>query len=265
MSELIRKITENVERLAELTDDAAKADAMRRYLEVNARFWQYSFNNQFLIAIQRPDATQVAGYHAWINKFGRQVRKGEKGIAIVAPVFKPKGDDGEAKVVWFKTVWVFDVSQTDGDPLPEVPEWKSKERNALLEDRLIAFAASKKIAIQRQDLGGELQGLSMGGTILVDTNAGVKTLVHEIAHEMLHHGSRTDKQTREVEAESVAWVVCQALGVNDLQSPNYLALWDADGAEIKARLSNITATAREIIEAVEMLVGADISVEVEAG
>lgn len=252
------EIANTLTRLSELTDDAAKSEAMAEYFAFSAKFHQYSMNNQFLIAIGFPGATHVAGYKKW-TEFGRFVRKGEKGIPILAPMIvnKKHPEDEDRKVtvcVGFRVVYVFDVSQTDGDDLPETPEWKSPERQEELQAKLIAFATSKDITVKTDDLGGGIQGASFGGVIVLDEGAGTKTLIHEIAHELLHqngNGNGTGKQDREVEAESVAFIVGTHFGLDNLSSPNYLALWNADSKIIAARANNIQKVAHQIISAVE--------------
>ena len=187
---------------------------------------------------------------------GRYVRKGERGIPILAPIFSTitndKGEE-EQRLVGFKVVYVFDVSQTAGEPLPEPPDWKSPEKNAELQERLINFAQSKGIQVQVKSIGRDIQGVSMGGKIILDPQAGTKTLIHEIAHEMLHHVKHvlTDHTYRELEAESVAYVVARHFGLNGLSSPNYNALHGATADLIMEHLERIRNTAAEIINAIE--------------
>ena len=187
---------------------------------------------------------------------GRFVRKGERGIPILAPIFttitNDKGEE-EQRLVGFKVVYVFDVSQTDGEPLPEPPDWKSPEKNAELQERLMLFAQSKGIQVQIKSIGRDIQGVSMGGKVILDPEAGTKTLIHEIAHEMLHHVKHvlTDRTYRELEAESVAYVVARHFGLNGLSSPNYNALHGATADLIMEHLERIRNTAAEIINAIE--------------
>ena len=145
-----------------------------------------------------------------------------------------KGDE-IVQVVNFKTVYVFDIAQTDGDPLPEAPEWISPEKYPELETMLINYARSLHIKVDFEDLSATgAQGYSSGGQITLDPMAGTKTLIHEIAHELLHHTKEARQKSRaeiELEAEAIAYVVARALEIKDLKSPNYLAIWDADGAK----------------------------------
>lgn len=110
----------------------------------------------------------------------------------------------------------------DGDPLPDPPDWKSPEKNAELTELLMDFARSKDITVEVKDLPGEIQGASCGGKIILDPEAGTKTLIHEIAHELLHQvkDGPTDSTIRELEAESVAYVVAKYFGLDGLSNPN---------------------------------------------
>jgi antirestriction protein ArdC len=205
--------------------------------------------------MSQPNASHVAGFKKW-QGMGRCVRKGEHGISILAPIITNfTNDQGEEEhcLVGFKVVFVFDVSQTDGEPLPEPPNWKSPEKSAELQDRLLRFAESKNIQVQIKSIGRDIQGVSLGGKILLDLEAGTKTLIHEIAHEMLHHieGVLTSSTIRELEAESVAYVVAKHFGMNGLSSPNYNALHGATAELIMEHLERIRNTAAEIIKAIE--------------
>jgi hypothetical protein len=249
------KITERIQELAQATDVARVSGEMLRYLDMFSRFHQYSLYNVWLILMSKPDATMVAGFHKWMT-MKRYVRQGEHGIAILAPVLIPEqNEDGiqVEKLVGFKTVYVFDISQTDGEPLPEPPNWRSSVQNALLTKRLMDFAIKGGIRVQVKELQGETQGVSMGGTIILSPQAGTKTLVHEIAHELLHH-----KKTRlmlhaerELEAEAVSYVVGKHFGLDGLSSPNYVALHGANAEMIMEHLECIRNIATQIIQALE--------------
>lgn len=129
-TDLTARITEHIQRLAEATDHAAVSGAMRDYLTACSRFYHYSPFNQLLIQITNPIATHVAGYTTW-QKLNRFVRRGEHGIPILAPcIYKadPDKDDSPKKLQGFRVVYVFDVAQTDGEPLPPPPYWKSPAR-----------------------------------------------------------------------------------------------------------------------------------------
>ena len=245
------KIDQLIDNLCQLTDSAKITETFKAYMDSISRFYHYSYFNSMLIILTKPDATRVAGFHAW-HKFNRFVRKGEHGIPILAPIIiKPKDQpEDQARLVGFKTAYVFDVSQTDGEPLPEAPEWRSPGKLESLHAKLLDFAASKDITVTVESLKNGAMGYSAGGKIVLDVTAGTKTLVHEIAHELLHKRNPIDstRQRKEVEAESVAFVVCSFFGMPDLASPNYLALWEADPKVIKASLAAIQTTARLIID-----------------
>jgi len=254
--DLTAKITKHIQDLAEATDRARISDAMTSFLDSCSRFHQYSYGNVLIIQMTRPDATRVAGYRQW-PKFNRYVRKGEKGIGILAPLmFRVDPDDPENKSTelgGFKVVYVFDVSQTDGEPLPEPPEWKSPEKNARLNRKLTGFAIRHNIVVLEKEQPGEVQGRSLKGTVEIDPSAGTKTLVHEIAHELLHNADapKLHVNIRELEAESVAYVVCKHFGLDGFSSPNYVALHGATSELILSHLDRIRSTAAMIIKAVE--------------
>lgn len=255
-ADLRKQIDNHIKDLARLTDDAARSHAVKSFLDTCARFYNYSLNNQALIAFFCPHASRVAGFRKW-TEFNRFVRKGEQGIPILAPcVYKvdPDLDDSPKKVTGFRVVYVFDVSQTDGEDLPQPPEWKSPARLLQLENSLIEFANSVGITVDRTTLPGETQGKSAGGKIDLAENAGTKTLIHELAHEMLHQQSIAlllNRETKELEAEAVAYVVSSHFGIQDLASPNYLALFQADAEKIMQRYDRIKSTATDIIGAIE--------------
>jgi len=255
-ADLKAKITQRIQELAEATDVARVSAEMQRYLDTCARFHKYSLFNVIQILMTRPDATSVAGFKKW-QSLGRFVRKGEKGIPILAPLIRKVIDEeGEEReqLVGFKVVYVFDIAQTEGEPLPEPPDWKSPEQNAELQERLVRFAERKGIQVEVQALGREIQGVSMGGRIILDPQAGTKTLIHEIAHELLHHAHetiQTDSTIHELEAESVAYVVGKHFGLNGLSSPNYVALHGATAELVMEHLERIRNTAAEIIWALE--------------
>ena len=144
------------------------------------------------------------------------------------------------------------MSQTEGQDLPEPPDWKKPEKNALLNERLMAFAKEKGITITEKELEGETQGVSMGGSIEIDPSAGTSTIVHELAHEiMLHHGSELPTSIKELEAESTAFSVTRHFGLQSKCSPNYIALHGATSDMIMEHLERIELTALEIIQFVE--------------
>ena len=253
--QLIQQINAQVEELANATDAARMSEDMLRYLHAFSRFHRYSLYNTWLILMTRPDATHVAGFRQW-NNFNRFVKKGEKGIPILAPIWvkQENQDQEDVKLALrgFKVAYVFDISQTDGEELPPPPDWKKPEKNVFLNERLMAFAQEHGILITEKALAGETQGVSMGGCIEIDPGAGTSTVVHELAHElMLHHGSELPTSIKELEAESTAFVVCRHFGLQSTCSPNYIALHGANSQMIMEHLERIRTTATEIIQFVE--------------
>lgn len=239
--------------------EAGHSQALRDYLTAMARFHRYSLGNLLLIHMQRPDAMHVAGYRAW-QRLGRSVRKGEKGIMIMAPITYRREDesgDGETERVFgFKAAHVFDVSQTDGAPLAEFPQAKGLPGERV--GRLRQFAAGKGIEVELVDSIGTAQGASLGGRILVRRDLPpaeeFSTLAHEIAHELLHRQpskAAVSRTVRETEAEAVAYVVCQAAGLNcGTASSDYIQLYRGDKTTLLESLQSVRATASEIIEAI---------------
>ena len=211
-------------------------------------------NNAWLIAVQRPDATLVAGFHAW-KGVRRFVRHGEQGIAILAPVVRRRResqDEDERAVVAFRAAYVFDVSKTEGEPLPEASQPAGDPGSSLMCIR--AAIASRHITLEYADgLGGAL-GLSSGGRIRVLTGLAPASeflvLAHEFAHELLHHGSeRPDsRDTRELEAEAVAFVVSAAAGLEALAATvDYVQLYRGDRDALATSLERIQRTAATIL------------------
>lgn len=254
-SELKDRITAHIQELAQMTDLARMSERMTEYLEMTARFHQYSPFNVWLILLQKPEATYVAGYNKW-RQMSRWVCKGERGIPILAPIFttviNEEGNE-EKELTGFLTVYVFDVTQTDGKPLPEQPDWKSPEMDARLQKRLMQLAANRGIKVKVQCLPNDVQGASLGGLVLLSPEAGTKTLIHEIAHEILHQceDAPKEKRIRELEAESVAFVVGRHFNLEGLESPNYVALHGATAELITEHIERIRTAAAQILTALE--------------
>lgn len=258
-------LKQSEQALEELADALAqgRSDTLVRYLDLLSRFHQYSFGNCMLIAIQRPDATHVAGFHRW-KELDRFVRKGEKGIMILAPIVRRRkaddnsddaGDDEETRAVCgFRAVHVFDVTQTDGAELPEFsriegdPGDKVQKLEAVVRDRGITL-------VYEQSLGGA-EGRSEGGTIRLREGLPpaeqFAVLAHELGHELLHRTERrkeTTRQIRELEAEAVAFVVSKAAGLNGInRSADYIQLYAGDKQRLLESLDHIQRVASSIIE-----------------
>ena len=236
--------------------EAGKSEHLKAYLAAMGRFHRYSFGNQLLIHLQMPDAKRVAGFHTW-KKLGRQVRKGEKAIRILAPiVWRTKNEDEDEKVVSFRSACIFDVSQTDGKPLVEFARVNGDPGQQT--ERLRDLITSKDIKLEYSNAIGTAQGLSARGRIVLrndlDPAEEFSTMAHELAHEMLHQGGESpeSKTLRETEAEAVAFVVCQAIGLdaNDSAS-DYIQLYDGKRDTLIGSLERIQQTASEIIKGIQ--------------
>lgn len=253
-NDLHSTIQSHLEELAQATDVARKSKEMLRYLDFVSKFHQYSPANIWLILLARPDASQVAGFHKW-KSMGRFVRRGEQGLPILAPILeKQEDEDGLEKqiLIGFKVVYVYDVSQTEGEPLPEPPDWKSTEKNLELNKRLIQYANRQGITVSFKTLPKEIQGVSKGGVIEVALTAGTKTLIHEIVHEILHKDRNNiqNKAIKELQAEAVAYIVSRHFGLGGLKSANYLAFFDVTPEQLLTHMEIIRTTANKIITAI---------------
>jgi len=268
-TELNAAIRRTIEQLADETDAARQSELFRNYLRTSAAFWNYSWHNQMLIWKQKPDASFVGGFNTWL-KCGRFVRKGEKGIAILAPMFfkdKKQTADGngeETQRIWFKVVYVFDISQTDGTPLPELPTQSVGARGQDMLDRLLRFVESRGITVkfvEKCKLNGAA-GTSRGNEIEIrtsetDVTSQAATLAHEIAHSLLHwaadgkkitsrDGKEIDKQQRELEAEATAYTICSYFGIR-APSDFYLATYKVTPAMLLEAVETIAATVKTIL------------------
>jgi len=288
-AERLKKVTDRLE--AGVTE-LFEGDRFVEYLRTASKFHRYSFRNILLIAMQHPAASQVAGYNDWKKKFGRQVKKGEKGIQILAPCSfgaslvqqKVDPDTGQPMVDnngqpvekrtpilpnRFRVVTVFDISQTEGPELPEVVS----ELTGTVEryDEITkALEVLSPVPISFEDIPGTAKGCfdRTEGRITVRPGMSqaqtLKTMIHEVAHAKLHSGptmsdplpgeTKKDRHTREVEAESVAYVVCQHFGVDTSDySFGYVAGWSKgkDLTELKSSLDCIRGTAAKLIDGIE--------------
>src|SRR5438128_9939992 len=226
-----------------------------------------------LIARQKPDATNVGGIRTW-NSLGRFVKRGEKGILILAPMVGYRrsrqneiateidtdnaADERKSahQLIGFRAVYVFDISQTEGKELPTLTEVQGDVSG--YRERLFEFVLSQGVELSYSERIAPAKGLSHGGKITLlarmQPAEEFSTLVHEIAHEMLHRGDRrtlTTKQVRETEAEAVAFVVCQSVGLeNGTASQDYIQLWHGDANLLRESLEAVQRTAAVILGAI---------------
>ena len=271
-------IAANVKSLIEQLE-AGHSDALTAYLNAMSRFHNYSFGNVLEIARQRPTATKVAGMYAW-NQLGRRVKKGEKGIRILAPIIgirrKP---DAEAEkditkqntrvLVGFRNAYVFDVEQTEGVELPAMREvYGDVGEN---HDRLVSYIEQQGIELVFTEKIAPALGMSYGGRIAIlpgqskaETFA---TLLHELAHEMLHKAERrttTTKVVRETEAEAIAFVVGKAVGLEvGTASADYIALYHGNASLLIESLEVIQQTSAVILAALESSAAAETMPDAE--
>ena len=288
-AEKLKEITDRLEQgIAELFD----SERYREYLKVMSKFHNYSFNNTLLIAMQKPDASLVAGFSAWKNNFGRNVMKGQKGIKIIAPSpfkirqevekidphtqkpiigkdGKPVTEEKEVTIPAYKVVSVFDVSQTEGKELPDIAVDELTGDVDRYKDFFAALEKTSPVPIAFENIGGGSHGYYHLEDKRIAINEGMselqtlKTAIHEIAHAKLHdidlnapkdEQPRVDRRTREVEAESVAYTVCQHYGLDTSDySFGYVAGWSSgrELSELKSSLETIRSAAAEIINSID--------------
>jgi antirestriction protein ArdC len=238
------------------------SEMLTRYLAAIGRFHRYSLRNVMLIALQKPTATHVAGFHAW-HKLGRFVKKGEKGILVLAPIVRRKTEDDQqhetdqsSTAVGFRAAYVFDVSQTDGQSLPEIGSVQGDPCEYV--ERLAKFVTDRGIVLEYAQDIAPARGTSAGGKIkLLPGQSRAEefgTLAHELAHEMMHRDERrssTSKRSRETEAEAVAFVVCQAIGLETgTAARDYIQLYEGDAKLLTESLERIHQTATQILGAI---------------
>ena len=262
-------IAANVKLLIEQLE-AGHSEGLTAYLTAMGRFHSYSFGNILEIARQMPTATRVAGMYAW-NQLGRKVKKGQRGIRILAPMIgtrrKKDTEAGRSKdpaaintsvLVGFRAVYVFDVSQTEGAELPQFTEG-AKGRVGEHRERLIDFIIAQGIELEFKESIAPALGVSYGGRIAILPGQApaeeFSTLVHEIAHEMLHKAERrtaTTKTVRETEAEAIAFVVSQAIGLDSGRaSADYIHLYHGNAALLTESLEVIQKTSALILSVIE--------------
>jgi antirestriction protein ArdC len=260
-------ITANVQALIEQLEQG-HSEGLTAYLTAMGRFHNYSFGNILEIARQRPNATRVAGLYAW-NQLGRKVRKGERGIRILAPVIgvrRKKNSEAEkdihtqnqAVLVGFRSAYVFDISQTEGKDLPELSDRVTGDVGDYRE-RLLDFISAQGIRLEFKESIAPALGMSFGGRIAILPGQGAaeefSTLVHELAHEMLHKAERrtaTTKVVRETEAEAIAFVVGKTIGLSTGRaSADYIHLYNGNAALLTESLEVIQKASAVILSALQ--------------
>ena len=287
------KLKEITDRLEQGITELFESERYREYLRVMSKFHNYSFNNTLLIAMQKPDASLVAGFSAWKNNFGRNVMKGQKGIKIIAPSpykvkqemkkidphtqqpiigkdGKPVTEEKEITIPAYKVVSVFDVSQTEGKELPDIAVDELTGDVERYKDFFAALEKTSPVPIGFEQIAGGSHGYYHleDKRIAIDEGMSelqtLKTAIHEIAHAKLHdidlnapeneQQPRVDRRTREVEAESVAYTVCQHYGLDTSDySFGYVAGWSSgrELSELKSSLETIRSAAAEIINSID--------------
>lgn len=253
-------VRENVQYLIEQLE-AGHSEALTGFLRAMAVFRNYSLSNQLTIARQRPEATRVAGMYSW-NQLGRYVNKGEKGIAILAPVVGKRSKHGASEpkeadkplLLGFRRVYVWDQEQTHGLPLPEL-EQVTGEAGVYL-DRMREWIAAEGITLEYTYSIAPALGTAYGTTIRILPGQSeaeeLTTLIHEAAHLALKHTNRrttTTKTVRETEAEAVAFVVAQGIGMNAAQSASYIQLYHGNAALLIESLEKVQQTAAVMLAA----------------
>jgi hypothetical protein len=259
-------IRDNVKYLIEQLE-AGHSEALTAYLNAMANFHAYSFGNVLLIARQRPQATHVAGIRTW-NELGRRVKRGEKGIAILAPMIgkrrnkqitdaRTEEEANQTTLLGFRRVYVWDHEQTEGAPLPSIGE-VTGDAGVYLE-RLQEFVSSCGIELEYDEGIAPALGMSYGGRIaLLPGQTKAETfaaLVHEVAHEQLHKSARrtvTTKTVRETEAEAVAFVVSKAIGLNANTSASYIQLYHGNADLLMESLEVVQQTSAVILAAIKI-------------
>ena len=253
-SKLSESYTTTIEKLIDAIESEQVTTDLTTFYKQASQFHRYSLRNQVLIAFQDPLASQVAGYKAW-NKFNRHVLKGEHGIGILAPhKYKVLNDSGtDEDRIGFHATTVFDIRQTDGDPL-EDPTHVSGENGGELYDILSRFGTSLDMTIRMDALNG-FKGYCTKTEIVIDeslpTQNQVGVLIHELAHKLFgHHGSDIPKNVREWEAETVSYIVCESHSIKN-KAPQYLKIWGMTRDGIKESIKKISNISGKILTGIE--------------
>ena len=282
------KVKEAMERLDAGVVGFFQSDNFQAYLRFMGRFHHYSLNNQILIGMQKPGATLVAGYNDWKKKFNRFVLKGEKGIMILAPVIKnvevltgkideQTGEpetDTEKRIVNFTTAYVYDVSQTDGEPIPDIGIHRLNPAENIKDyDRILnALLDITDCRVVFEEIEGDANGFYNRKDHTIHVQEGMsnaqtlKTLIHEMTHSMLHREavSTKSKEAREVEAESTAFIVCDYLGIDTSDySFGYVSTWSSGQkpSDLKECLASIRTASNQLMKELDLRLGIESSKE----
>ena len=283
----LKEITDSLEQGIKVLFSSGK---YAEYLRTMSNFHSYSYNNILLIHSQKPNATRVAGFNKWKDKFSRYVKKGEKGIQIIAPVvykrkveeIKTDPDTGapildrdgnaiieekEVQSARFKVVSVFDVSQTDGKPLPQLAD-ELKGDVSHYDEFVEALKRSSPVPVEFKPMQESMDGYFSNSEQKIAIREGMSevqtvcALVHEIAHSKLHNTALLNEaeenpknnRTQEVEAESISYAVCQYYGIETSENSfGYIATWSKDKelSELKSSLETISKTSNELINDID--------------
>ena len=278
-----------IDELVDDVDEAQASEEFQEWLNVQSRFHDYSHRNTLLIKLQCPEATKVAGYNTWRNEFDRHVQEGEQAIWIWAPIIAKccpscensksyheqsdcdyddmEPDEWSKGLVGFRPAPVFDVSQTEGEPLPELETAATGDASNLVR-AILEAAETLDIDARlvpeefwpRDDVKGFCKPQPNKGqprveALATDSDAEIAgVLIHEYAHALLHIAvdDTTERSKREVEAEAVAYVVGRHFGLDTSNSAFYLAAWQGEDTEtLEKRLGRISRTASELIDAID--------------
>jgi len=288
-SDMKIEVESSIEELLQLTEEAKRSEKFKEWLDVQSKFHNYSYRNSWLIKLQCPEATKVAGYRQWQEKFDRHVKEGESAIWIWAPLegkicpecgtpkykhdltnceyFEEEDvdeDDWDQGIVGFKPVLVFDISQTEGEELPVLDTSAQGEINGLLK-KVKRLAEEKDInveIVEEDEWNRGSDGFAKDREVTVkkqDIPTTTSVLIHELSHVLAGHtsdngfSSGIDRMKEEVEAESIAYIVGERFGLDMSNSSFYLASYKADREAFEASLKKITDVSSEIIEGLEVI------------
>ncbi len=291
-----QKVDEILKQLEDGVSELFESDKYKNYLNTMSKFHRYSVSNCMLIAMQKPEASYVAGYTAWRDKFHRQVLKGEKGITIIAPspyrklvdvnvvdtdgkqVIDTNGNPvvEEKEIVYqaFRTATVFDVSQTAGEPLPTIVSDLMDPVQGY-DDYVDAITELSPVPVRFDNIDGSAKGYFSPQKQEIVVQRGmpeeqtIKTLLHEVSHARLGHGGEDDhfdRHAHEVQAESVAYCCCSALGLDTSEySFGYIAGWSSgkDVKELKQSLDIIRKQADLMITSIEQKITQTMELRME--